>query len=846
MLIIKRLGIVFCITIIFVISFFISTVSANPDTFGGEVTTVPGKILPTVSPREEGIEDEVAGNQSHFPDNPETYLPMPLPQRDDLEEADSYIPEGSIVSYDLLTGEETISDSDVNGLPLDPMDVYGKGDQEDGRVPLNFSGLSLVQHPTDWPFRPVVKIFFSQGSNRKVCSGSLIDPLHVITAGHCIHEGNGGSWSYNVVVVPAYDYGDRPYGDASGVQLHSWTGWTSSGSHDHDIGIIDLDRPIGGITGWYGYMYENDCGYFTSGTWRHSGYPKESPYDGERMYTQTGDFDWCETYGGFWGDDWYGNEVLFHRRSYGGQSGSGAKKGNNVYAVLSNGNLVTTWDVRIIKSKFEHIRETFIADDTPATFDLIPMNVQVSPSTIKAGNQLSSMSYVVHNYSSASWSGYVNVSVYLSTDDNISSSDTLINSHYFWWDFGSKDSLTLNVTPPPSIPGDKSGNYYIGVILDISDYNTSNNDSDGQDASAITVLYTRYKLTASKTGTGSGTVTSSPPGINCGSDCSEYYTPNTAVTLSATPATGSTFRGWSGACTGMGSCVVSMTNDKTVTAHFGVLTHLLTVSKTGTGSGIVTSSPSGIKCGSDCSQSFAYNTTVTLTATPEKGSSFGGWSGACSGTGSCVVTMTAARSVTASFKAESYLLTVSKTGPGRGTVTSSPSGINCGSDCSQYYKPNTVVTLTAAPGYGSTFTGWSGACSGTSSCVVTMTNDKIVTARFTYTNSPPYTPSNPAPPDNSTNVSINTDLSWTGGDPDIGDNLTYDVYFSTAPTPGKLLCNAVSTTTCDPGTIYFHTRYYWYVISRDNHGSRTTGPIWKFYTGSPQTDYQLFVPIIFR
>ena len=75
----------------------------------------------------------------------------------------------------------------------------------------------------------------------------------------------------------------------------------------------------------------------------------------------------------------------------------------------------------------------------------------------------------------------------------------------------------------------------------------------------------------------------------------------------------------------------------------------LTVSKSGTGSGNVTSSPSGISCGSTCSQDFAVDTSVTLTASADAGSEFTGWSGDCSGTGSCAVTMTANRSVQANF-----------------------------------------------------------------------------------------------------------------------------------------------------------------------------------------------------
>ncbi len=77
-----------------------------------------------------------------------------------------------------------------------------------------------------------------------------------------------------------------------------------------------------------------------------------------------------------------------------------------------------------------------------------------------------------------------------------------------------------------------------------------------------------------------------------------------------------------------------------------------------------------------------------------------------------------------------YTLTVSKAGTGNGTVTSSPAGISCGSDCSESYTSGTSVTLTASAASGSTFTGWSGVCSGTSTCTVSMSAAKTVTATF--------------------------------------------------------------------------------------------------------------------
>ncbi len=252
-------------------------------------------------------------------------------------------------------------------------------------------------------------------------------------------------------------------------------------------------------------------------------------------------------------------------------------------------------------------------------------------------------------------------------------------------------------------------------------------------ARSVTATFTLnvYALTVSKTGNGSGTVTSNPAGISCGLTCSADFDFSTLVTLTPEAAAGSTFTGWGGACSGSDTCQVTMDAARSVTATFTLNVYALTVSKTGTGSGTVTSNPAAINCGSTCSASFNYSTVVTLTPTASPGSSFTGWSGACSGSGTCQVTMDAARSVTASFTINTYTLTISKNGAGLGTVTSSPAGINCGSTCSASFNYITAVTLTASAATGSTFNGWSGGgCSGTGSCIVTMTAAATVTATF--------------------------------------------------------------------------------------------------------------------
>jgi uncharacterized delta-60 repeat protein len=162
------------------------------------------------------------------------------------------------------------------------------------------------------------------------------------------------------------------------------------------------------------------------------------------------------------------------------------------------------------------------------------------------------------------------------------------------------------------------------------------------------VRYLGSTLTVAKTGSGSGSVTSSPSGIDCGSTCSAPFAA-IPVTLTATAAGGSSFTGWSGDCSGTGSCTLTMSADQAATASFET-DKTLTLTKAGGGTGTVTSSPAGISCGSTCAHAFTHGTAVTLTGVASARSRFAGWSGACSGSGSCTLTMSAARSVTATFK----------------------------------------------------------------------------------------------------------------------------------------------------------------------------------------------------
>jgi hypothetical protein len=158
----------------------------------------------------------------------------------------------------------------------------------------------------------------------------------------------------------------------------------------------------------------------------------------------------------------------------------------------------------------------------------------------------------------------------------------------------------------------------------------------------------------------------------------------------------------------------------------------LTVTLAGAGSGTVTSTPAGISCGADCTESFAPGTAVQLHATPATDHFFGGWSGACTGTGDCTVTLDQARTVTATFLAPARLsVEVRNTLPDFTAVygtnaVGGPGGFWCSQTgrgtrtCAITVAAGVPVTFEAHPDPGDSFESWSGACThGSRQCTFT-------------------------------------------------------------------------------------------------------------------------------
>ncbi|MBI5381124.1 MAG: putative Ig domain-containing protein [Opitutae bacterium] len=276
---------------------------------------------------------------------------------------------------------------------------------------------------------------------------------------------------------------------------------------------------------------------------------------------------------------------------------------------------------------------------------------------------------------------------------------------------GTKDAALLATLPPGAYSAQVSGvGGTTGVAL-VEVYEASY-DTSGDPRVTI----------GANSGTGQGSVTIFPS--------LAAYPVGAVITITATPASGSIFAGWVGDASGTTNPLqYTVSKNTTISASFAPNTpntYVLAMNKSGTGSGTISANPAG--------PTYTEGTVVTLTATAASGSTFAGWSGDGTGSTTRQVTMDGNKSVTATFNiipTTTYTLTTTTAGTGSGTVSANPAGPT--------YAEGTVVTLTATAASGSTFAGWSGDGTGSTTRLVTMDGNKSVTATFNIIPATTYT-----------------------------------------------------------------------------------------------------------
>ena len=254
--------------------------------------------------------------------------------------------------------------------------------------------------------------------------------------------------------------------------------------------------------------------------------------------------------------------------------------------------------------------------------------------------------------------------------------------------------------------------YYFAMTA----YDTSGNESAySNEVSKTTQTVQQYSLAITKSGTGSGTVTSSAGGINCGTACTATYSPGSVVTLTAAPAGGSTFTGWSGGgCAGTGTCSLSMNGNIAVTATFGSNTYSIT-STAGAGGTISPSGTVTVNAGTSKTFTITSNAGYHVSDVKVDGASVGAV------TTYTLSNVTANHTIASTFAVTTYIVTPSA--GAHGSISPSTARtVNYNGTASFTVTPNTgynIVSVTGCGGMlsGSTYT--TGPI--TANCTVTAT-----------------------------------------------------------------------------------------------------------------------------
>ena len=434
----------------------------------------------------------------------------PLPMPDPNESGYSLFP-GVPLAYDAERGIEWA----LNTYPPSG-NTFGQGKGfngadgatgSEGSSFASFGDMSQINNTADFPWRMNCKMvlhFVDQNGIDRwfVASGSMQDAETVLTAGHVVYSRapNGipiYDWATEIWVYPGWDgVGNQwsapdsvinPYGYARSTYFLTFTGWSQDGNFDWDMGLVRLTRGVGMMTGWFGWAWGGDCGWIQGQTYHNASFPAENCHNGRDMMYWFGNFDSCP-----------GNQLHLNTDGsclgtlWGGMSGSAAyyKDGDNRYAhaVASNSNRADSGNYAKMWESFKDAMIDFENDARGSDFDLQALRVRVSPDTVTAGSSLTDRSHLAANPTNGTKNSNFSFGVYLSTNDNISTFDTLLSTQSYSWNFGAMSSVNVNMGTI-TIPYDtSSGDYWVGVVYDDStDNNNSNNDSDNWDADPIHV-----------------------------------------------------------------------------------------------------------------------------------------------------------------------------------------------------------------------------------------------------------------------------------------------------------------------------------------------------------------------
>ena len=374
------------------------------------------------------------------------------------------------------------------------------GAWEESAIGRGFNDMTAVTDEVDAPWRRNVEIrmlFTDNGGTQRAFVGSatMVDAQTLITAGHCVYmrtDGNGNvynTWADQITVRPAWDGDDDNWGSSiclpTATSMMWWTGWSDDGDFDSDVGLINVDRPVGMLTGWHGVAAGGTCSSVIDDyAFHNASYPSENCpsaglHTGNQMYYWFGTFDDCASGNQFELDTGGGN---CFDTVWGGMSGSSAyfieDDSRYVLGICSNSDRL--WSGRythVWGNVQDNLYDTVIPNGRGADFDPHAMYARASSSSLDAGNSIPDFKFTISNPTEASSTDDYSFTVYLSDDDNITAADTVIsNQSGSNWTVNDMSNFVVNMVDPTIPLSTTSGTYYVGVAMSCGSDTDSSND----------------------------------------------------------------------------------------------------------------------------------------------------------------------------------------------------------------------------------------------------------------------------------------------------------------------------------------------------------------------------------
>ena len=411
------------------------------------------RIMFTGSPYDTISFDPVSGVEST-----EAYLANPI---------EGALNEGGQAGKLIEAGEISFPGGFSEYEPTPSESVFGNDDR------------SLINDPRQSPYRRhgSMRMLKSDG-NWSFCSGALVSPFVFLTAGHCVHDGDGGAFFSNVQVTMARNGDERWYGAANATRLTTLNGWADDGDPNFDFALIELDRNVGNTTGWNGWWWYSNDNTYNGMNVSLAGYPSDLatqwgqttlPTDTHQieMYESTGNMlsptshqlrynGTLDTFGGMSGSSVIEDKAGVGRVAVGvhayGDGGNNTNEATRLREPLSN--IITDAVNRTAPTDRPDLVDWDRWFDTDLSF--------MSASSLRPGDSFSVTTYPRNNGTAAT--GNYTVSFYASTNTIISTGDYLLGSvtmgalNPFDW-----DTAQLNTYISDAIP---EGTYNVGWIID--------------------------------------------------------------------------------------------------------------------------------------------------------------------------------------------------------------------------------------------------------------------------------------------------------------------------------------------------------------------------------------------